>query len=130
MASLLGAAIGGGVDQIARSMGAVEAALFLGLMELLVWLNMPAAKLLGQAMTPCDDASPDVDRARTGDGLRPGRRRAADTTNVVPLNKPLLPMARRGMTQRQIAEATGLSKSTVQRRLAEERSAMDQRRTA
>ena len=130
MASLIGAAIGGGADQIARSMGAVDAALFLLLMELLVWLNVPGAKLLGQAIARRSDSGPELDQSQTGDGPHRGKPLQSAGTNVIRLNKPLLPMALRGMTQRQIAEATGMSKTTVQRRLAKERSAADQKRAA
>ena len=96
------------------------AALGLLLLETLVYLGIPGAALIAQAL-------------RTGSGPKRGKRRSnADRkrtgsavqaapagANVVPLRRPadVATLAASGMSQREIAVVTGLSKSTIQRRL-------------
>jgi uncharacterized protein YjhX (UPF0386 family) len=129
-AMTIAALTGGNAASIEKIINGLMAALKIVLLETLVYLSMPATALLRQAIAAGDAAGPELDQPRTIGKPQRAKRLTPAGTNVVPLNKSLLPMALRGMTQRQIAEATGLSKSTVQRRLAEERSVADRQQSA
>jgi DNA-binding NarL/FixJ family response regulator len=95
----------------------------IALLETLVYLSIPGATLLGQAWaTKSLRTSPATSRDPKSKPTGPrGGKPAADQDKVVMLRPDTVAitrMATRGMTQQQIADILGISRSTVQRRLA------------
>lgn len=109
------------------------AALGLLLLETLVYLSIPGAALIAQAMRTGSGPKrgkrrSKVDRERTGGAVQA----APAGANVVPLRRPAdaATLAAAGMSQREIASLTGVSKSTVQRRLVAARTTVVQQEAA
>jgi hypothetical protein len=108
------------------------AALGLLLLETLVYLSIPATAMIAAGMrTSTGTGRTGRGSRRTSGGPDGGRRAVQADHNVVPLRPMTFEQAAAaGLSQRRIAELTGLSKSTVQRRIAAMRAAVDQREAA
>jgi hypothetical protein len=65
LASVIAMMSGVKADEIARGIGAVKAALFLMLIEALVWLSVPATALLKEAATPIKSAAEPIETAES-----------------------------------------------------------------
>jgi len=96
------------------------AALGLLLLETLVYLSIPATAMIAAALrTSSGTGRGGRGPRRTKRGPDGGQRGTVVGQNVVPLRPMSFEQAAAsGVSQRRIAEITGLSKSTVQRRLA------------
>jgi hypothetical protein len=106
------------------------AALGLLLLETLVYLSIPATAMIAAALrTGTGTGRGGRGPRRTKGGPDSGQRGTAAGQNVVTLRPMTFEQAAAaGLSQRRIAEITGLSKSTVQRKLFAMRAAMDQQK--
>jgi predicted DNA-binding protein (UPF0251 family) len=120
---MLAAATGFEASQIEKWLAGAMSVLKIALLETLVYLSIPGATLLGQAWA-AKSSRPSPATAREPKHTPPaprGGKPAADNNKVVMLRPDAVAitrMATRGMTQQQIADVLGISRSTVQRRLA------------
>ncbi|MEJ2117875.1 MAG: helix-turn-helix domain-containing protein, partial [Alphaproteobacteria bacterium] len=124
---MLAAATGGDASTIEKWLAAAMSVLKIALLETLVYLSIPGATLLGQAWAAkAPKVSPAAVRKSTSApkpaGPRGGQRQARPEGGKVVALRPetatINKMAAHGLTQQQIAKALGVSRSTVQRRMA------------
>ena len=134
---MLAAATGGNASQIEKWLAGAMSVLKIALLETLVYLSIPGATLLGQALgaraTKSSPATPKEPK-NTPTGPRGGKPQIKPDGNKVVALRPeiatIKQMAAHGLTRQQIAEALGVSRSTVQRRLVEARGAQQEVQTA
>ena len=125
IATMLASRNGDNPASIARVIGLAVTILGIAVTQGVALLAHLATSLMAgglRRMFARDGKAPAPKTAKTRKRKR--TKPAPAPVNVVALDKPLLPMAERGMTQKAIAAATGLSPSTVGRRLAKERAAI------
>ncbi|MEJ2125795.1 MAG: helix-turn-helix domain-containing protein [Alphaproteobacteria bacterium] len=125
---MLAAATGGNAFSIEKWLAGAMSVLKIALLETLVYLSIPGATLLGQALSaksPKAAAATAKQPKNTPPSPRGSKPQAKSDDNKVVALRPdtvaITRMATRGMTQQQIADVLGVSRSTVQRRLSEAR---------
>lgn len=130
---MLAAATGFEASRIEKWLAGAMSVLKIVLLETLVYLSIPGATLLGQAWSVkrprTSPATPKHPR-NTPTDPRGGKPQIKPSGNkVVQLHPDAVTITKtvaRGMTQQQIADVLGVSRSTVQRRLSEARKAQQE----
>jgi predicted DNA-binding protein (UPF0251 family) len=133
---MLAAATGGDASRIKKWLAGAMSVLKIALLETLVYLSIPGATLLGHALSarsPKATAATPKQPKNTPPCPRGSKPQTKPDGKVVVLRPEIATinqMEARGLTRQQIAEALGVSRSTVQRRIAEAREQSQEAQTA